>query len=101
MLEASIATIDSIVQTEEVVQLLEAAEVAGSVNAAQLLEVLEPHGLAPLEVDAVYRMFEERGIDIVEDAGARSRLPHPRRRRSSRRPTHCNSSCARPAAIRC
>jgi len=31
-LEASIATIDSIVQTEEVVQILEAAEVAGSVT---------------------------------------------------------------------
>jgi RNA polymerase primary sigma factor len=77
VLEASIATIDSIVQTEEVVQLLEAAEVAGSVNAAQLLEVLEPHGLAPLEVDAVYRMFEERGIDIVEDANREPAPPPP------------------------
>jgi RNA polymerase primary sigma factor len=77
VLEASTATIDSIVQTEEVVQLLEAAEVAGSVNAAQLLEVLEPHGLAPLEVDAVYRMFEERGIDIVEDAGREPAPPPP------------------------
>ncbi len=76
MLEASIATIDSIVQTEEVVQLLEAAEVAGSVNATQLLEVLEPHELGPLEVDAVYRMFEERGIDVIEDVG-REREPAP------------------------
>jgi translation initiation factor IF-3 len=50
-LEASIATIDSIVQTEEVVQILEAAEVAGSVNQSQLLEVLEPHGLDLLEVE--------------------------------------------------
>src|SRR5262249_19275098 len=77
VLEAAIATtIDSIVQTEEVVQLLEAAETVGSVNATQLLEVLEPHGLDSLEVDAVYRMFEERGIDAVDDTG-REREPAP------------------------
>jgi RNA polymerase primary sigma factor len=76
VLEASIAAIDSIVQSEEVVQLFEAAEVAGSIGAAQLLEVLEPHGLDPLEVDAVYRLFEERGIDVVDDTG-RDREPAP------------------------
>ncbi len=76
VLEAPIATIDSIVQSEEVVQLLEIAEVAGSVNAADLLEVLEPHELGPLEVDAVYRMFEERGIEVVEQ-GAQEREPAP------------------------
>ncbi len=76
MLEAPIATIDTIVQTEEVVQLLEAAEVAGSINAADLLEVLEPHALDPLEVDAFYRMFEERGIEILEQ-GTQEREPAP------------------------
>ena len=76
MLEAPIAAIDSIVQSEEVVQLLEAAEVAGSVRSIELLEVLEPHGLNAIEVDAVYRMFEERGIDVVEESG-REREPAP------------------------
>jgi RNA polymerase primary sigma factor len=77
VLEAPIAAIDSIVQSEEVVQLLEAAEVAGTINAAHLLEVLEPHGLDPLEVDAVYRMFEERGIEIVEPGQERDAAPPP------------------------
>src|SRR5215467_12928537 len=76
VLEAPIAAIDSIVQSEEVVQLLEAAEVAGSVRAEELLEVLEPHGLDPIEVDAVYRMFERRGIDVVEATEA-EREPAP------------------------
>src|SRR5262249_41689419 len=76
VLEAPIAAIDSIVQSEEVVQLLETAEVAGSVNAADLLEVLEPHGLDPLEVDAVYRMCGERGIEVVEQ-GVQEREPAP------------------------
>jgi RNA polymerase primary sigma factor len=75
-LEAPIATIDTIVQTEEIVQLLDAAEIAGSINAADLLEALEPHALDPLEVDAVYRMFEERGIEVVEQ-GAQEREPAP------------------------
>ncbi|MGE5273328.1 MAG: sigma-70 family RNA polymerase sigma factor, partial [Verrucomicrobiota bacterium] len=77
MLEAPIAAIDSIVQSEEVVQLLEAAEVAGSVSAAHLLDVLEPHGLDALELDAVYRMFEERGIEVVEQGQERDPAPPP------------------------
>src|SRR5581483_3449029 len=67
MMEAPTAVIDSVVQTEELQQLLEAAELNGSVRANDLLEALEPHALEPLEVDAVYRMLEERGIDVVED----------------------------------
>ena len=82
MLEAPIAAIDSIVQSEEVVQLLEAAEVAGSVRSIDLLEVLEPHGLDAIEVDAVYRMFEERGNRRGGGVGARARAcsPTPGRR---------------------
>ena len=101
MLEAPIAAIDSIVQSEEVVQLLEAAEVAGSVRSIDLLEVLEPHGLDAIEVDAVYRMFEERGIDVVEESGReREPAPPPRRRPSNRPRTRCSCSSARPVDIR-
>src|SRR6478672_8749523 len=67
IMEAPIAAIDSVVQTEELQQLFEAAELAGSVRTSELAEILEPHTLAPLEVDAVYRMFEERGIELVYD----------------------------------
>ncbi len=77
VLEAPIAAIDSVVQSEELHALFESAEVAGSVRAAELLEVLEPHALDPLELDAVYRMFEERGIDVVEEPAAAAPAPPP------------------------
>src|SRR3954471_22962586 len=69
MMEAPIAAIDidSVVQTEELQQLFETAELAGSVRTSEITELLEPHTLEPLEVDAVYRMFEERGIELVYD----------------------------------
>src|SRR5579862_1725336 len=77
MMEAPIAAIDSVVQTEELQALFEAAELAGSVRAVELHEVLEPHALDPLEVDAVYRMFEERGIEVLEETEQERELPRP------------------------
>src|SRR5262249_1082739 len=67
MMEAPIAAIDSVVQTEELQQLFEHAELNGSVRASELLEALEPHALEPLEVEAVYQMLDQRGIEVVED----------------------------------
>jgi RNA polymerase primary sigma factor len=67
MMEAPIAAIDSVVQTEELQQLFEHAELNGSVRSSELLEVLEPHALEPLEVEAVYQMLDQRGIEVVED----------------------------------
>src|SRR3954454_22320267 len=66
MLEAPIAAIDNVVQSEELMQLLDSAEVAGSVRAPEILEIVEPFALDALELDSVYRMFEERGIELLE-----------------------------------
>jgi RNA polymerase primary sigma factor len=77
MMEAPIAAIDSVVQTEELQQLFEAAELAGSVRTSELAELLDPHALEPLEVDAVYRMFEERGIELVYDGGSEEAVAPP------------------------
>ena len=66
MLEAPIAAIDSVVQSEELIQLLESAEVAGHVRAPEILEIVEPYALDALELDSVYRMFEERGVELLE-----------------------------------
>jgi RNA polymerase primary sigma factor len=76
-MEASIAAIDTVVQTEELQQLFEAAELLGSVRTSELLEALEPHALEPLEVEAVYRLLEERGIEVVEDNDYREPPPPP------------------------
>jgi RNA polymerase primary sigma factor len=77
MMEAPIAAIDIVVQTEELQQLVESAELIGSVRSAELLEVLEPHALEPLELDAIYRMLEERGIEVLEDDREREAPPPP------------------------
>jgi RNA polymerase primary sigma factor len=78
MLEAPIAVTESIAQSEELAQLLESAEVAGSVRAPEILELLEPFALDALEIESVYRLFEERGIELLEvNAEEREVAPPP------------------------
>src|SRR4249919_533251 len=59
---------ESVLATPEVQDLVEAAEQTGSMRHAELAEALEPLRLDALEVDAVYRGLEQRGIEIVEQA---------------------------------
>src|SRR5438045_4075161 len=56
---------------EDIKTLVEEAEQAGSVALADVSDLIEVHALDPLEVDALYREFEQRGIEVVE------RLPEP------------------------
>ena len=97
--------IDNVLATPELHELFESAEQNGSLRYAELVEVLEPLRLDPLETDAVYRELEQRGIEVSRTRSREQsrRLPHRRRSRSSRRrrPTRCSSSSARPAATRC
>ena len=48
--------------------MLEAAEQAGSLRSAEIVEVVEAHGLDPLEQDALFRELEQRGIELADDA---------------------------------
>ena len=57
---------ESLVHSEELQQLLEAAEVSGLVRYADLTDVLDAMQLDPVEVDAVYRELEGRGIEVLE-----------------------------------
>jgi RNA polymerase primary sigma factor len=57
---------ESLVQHDELLQLLEAADVSGTIRYAELTEALETLQLEPLEVDAIYRELEQRGIEILE-----------------------------------
>jgi RNA polymerase primary sigma factor len=75
--ESRIARIESIVQAEEFQQLVEFAEPAGSVRATEALEILEPLQLEPLEVGAVYRLLEERGIEVLDDEREDGAPPPP------------------------
>ena len=99
--------IESILASEELTTLLEASESSGQLRQVELVEVLEPLELDPLETEAVYQELDRRGIELLaepEREPSRSRRPRRRRRRPSRsrrRPTHCSSSCARPAGTSC
>ena len=65
-MEAPLAAIETVVQTEELRQLIEVGELTGAIRSSDLAEVLDPHALDPLELEAVYRVLEERGIEVVE-----------------------------------
>src|SRR5256714_3841160 len=67
--------IESVLENEELRVLIETAEPTGSIRQADLTEFLELHPLEPLEVDALYRELDQRGIEVVE--GDKDREPTP------------------------
>src|SRR3954449_12964902 len=58
--------IENVLATPELHDLFEQAEQHGSLRYADLIEVLEPLHLDPLETDAVFRELEQRGIEVSE-----------------------------------
>ena len=60
-MEAPIAAIDTVVQTEELISSSRPPKSRAPFARPSSWRSLEPLALDPLEVDAVYRMFEERG----------------------------------------
>src|SRR6266699_3383700 len=69
--------LDSLWANQEFQQLLEAAEQSGSVQHAELAEVLEPHELGLLETDAVYRELDQRGIEVIDETKEAAPPPPP------------------------
>ena len=69
--------IDHLLRNEELQQLLDAAEQAGSLEASALAEIVETHELDALEQDAVYRELDRRGIELVEAAKEEEPPPAP------------------------
>jgi len=57
---------ENVLATPERHDLFEQAEQHGSLRYADLIEVLEPLHLDPLETDAVFRELEQRGIEVSE-----------------------------------
>src|SRR5438105_7961020 len=68
---------ESLVQHEELQQLLEGADVTGTVRYAELTEAVELLQLDALEIDAVYRELEQRGIDVIEGEAEPAPPPLP------------------------
>jgi RNA polymerase primary sigma factor len=59
---------ESLLEHEEVRRLLEVAEQGGSVRSSDLVELIETLELGALEIDALYRDLEQRGIELSDDA---------------------------------
>ena len=59
--------IDHLLRNDELLQLLDAAEQAGSLKATELADVVETHELDALEQDALYRELDRRGIEVIAD----------------------------------
>ncbi len=69
--------IDHLLENEEIRQLLDAAEQAGSLRATEIAEIVEAHDLDPLEQDALFRELEQRGIELVDEAKIEEPAPAP------------------------
>ena len=59
--------IESILASEELMALLDASESNGQLRQVELVEVLEPLELDPLETDAVYQELDRRGIELLAE----------------------------------
>ena len=73
----STVDIEHLLRNDDLQQLLDAAEQAGSVKATELAEVVDAHELDALEQDALYRELDRRGIEILDDAQAEEPAPQP------------------------
>jgi RNA polymerase primary sigma factor len=59
--------IESILQIDAVLTLLESAEVEGTVRRGELTELIDTQELDELEVDALQQELDRRGVDVLED----------------------------------
>jgi RNA polymerase primary sigma factor len=67
--------IEHLLHNDELQQLLEAAEQAGSLKATELADLVETHELDALEQDALFRELDRRGIELVDDTAAAEEAP--------------------------
>ena len=69
--------IEHLLLNDELQQLLEAAEQAGSLKAVELADVVETLELDALEQDALYHELDRRGIEVLEEAPPEEPAPAP------------------------
>ena len=69
--------IETFLQHEAVLGLLDAAELVGAVRQGELAELVESLEPQELELEALHREFDKRGIELVEDESADAAPPAP------------------------
>jgi len=73
----SVDVVDNLLGLEELKPLLEAAESTGAIRRVELAELLEPHELAPLELEALERELEAHGFELVDEPEEKPAPPPP------------------------
>ena len=58
---------ETLFESEDLRQLLEAAVATSSIKSVELIEILEAHAFDPIEVDGIIRELEARGFEVGED----------------------------------
>ena len=58
---------ETLFESEDLRQLLEAAEATRSIKSVELIEILGAHAFDPIEVEGIIRELEARGFDVSED----------------------------------
>ena len=69
--------IEHLLRNDDLLQLLETAEQAGSLKAAELAEVIETLELDALEQDALFRELDRRGIELIDEVKEEEAPPPP------------------------
>jgi RNA polymerase primary sigma factor len=69
--------IEHLLLNDELQQLLEAGEQAGSLKVLELADVVETLELDALEQDALYRELDRRGIEVLEEPQPEDPAPAP------------------------
>jgi RNA polymerase primary sigma factor len=72
-----VGAVENVLLNDDLRVLLESAEAFGSVRQSELTEVIEPLDLDPLELEAVHRELDARGIELVDDERVQQPPPAP------------------------
>jgi RNA polymerase primary sigma factor len=72
-----VEAVENVLENDDLRLLLESAEAFGSVRQSELTEVIDPLDLDALEVEAVHRELDARGIDLVDDERVQQPPPPP------------------------
>jgi RNA polymerase primary sigma factor len=72
-----VEAVENVLQNDDLRLLLESAEAFGTIRLSELTEVIEPLDLDALELEAVHRELDARGIDLVDDERVQQPPPAP------------------------
>ncbi len=73
----AVDVVETVLVQEELRPLLDAAETSGTIRRVELHELLEPHELAPLELEGLERELESRGFELLDEREEKKEQPLP------------------------